>query len=254
MPPTMPALMSTYMVIRKVDEKRSEIGTMFRIAVDGREYWITARHVVTGGGLNDYGKLDGHTIDLGIINDQGLSTEHSFSMIDLGEKVDVIVLYAAQALLPASIAPMPLGAEGAVLGGECAFLGFGLGAGWRAPFANGTTKFMPFVKRCTIAGSQEAPLIWILDGINNHGFSGGPVLVGEGAQQRIMAVISGYLNEKIPLTVGPLLPNGVPPSSAAQLTGTADANSGLILAFDIKVALDGIRANPVGPNITPAPQ
>jgi hypothetical protein len=51
-------------------------------------------------------------------------------------------------------------------------------------------------KRCTISALfNEGDHIWILDGINNEGFSGGPVIFGTGADQRIIPVISGYVSE-----------------------------------------------------------
>jgi hypothetical protein len=34
--------------------------------------------------------------------------------------------------------------------------------------------------------------MWILDGINNRGFSGGPVIMGTGADIKFVAVISGH--------------------------------------------------------------
>jgi hypothetical protein len=102
--------------------------------------------------------------------------------------------------------------------------------------------------------------VWVLDGINNHGFSGGPVIYRTGPDQQIFAVVSGFRGE--PTDV--LLPNPstkptpAPPSSKksktagqaktpAKASGYVNVNSGFFYAFDIKYAMDAIAKNPVGP-------
>ena len=59
--------------------------------------------------------------------------------------------------------------------------------------------WMPYVKHCTVSafslGEAGDKKIWVLDGINNPGFSGGPVMFATGPQQKIFAVVSGYILE-----------------------------------------------------------
>src|SRR5205823_4758735 len=84
------------------------------------------------------------------------------------------------------------------LGGDCEFLGFPkvVGGTWQAAFEGGKTYWMPFIKHCNIsAGTTEGLKLIFLDGINNEGFSGGPVIWQTGAQQKIIGVISGYYAE-----------------------------------------------------------
>ena len=84
--------------------------------------------------------------------------------------------------------------------------------------------------------------MWILDGINNPGFSGGPVIVGTGDSLKFAAVISGYYLEPTEVIRGggsqlaPDVPNDL-----------VNVNSGFILAFDIAHAVDVIKKNPIGP-------
>jgi hypothetical protein len=120
--------------------------------------------------------------------------------------------------------------------------------------------WLPYIKHCTpSARLQEKGLeIWVLDGINNEGFSGGPVLYAAGANQEVFAVISGFHQE--PLEVLPAPKPGekqtssIPP--APELPGTkskepekeiVNANSGFILAFDIGPAIKAIQDDPIGP-------
>ena len=84
--------------------------------------------------------------------------------------------------------------------------------------------------------------LWILDVINNPGFSGGPVILGTGDNLKFVAVISGYY----------LQPTEVIRGNAAALAPDApkdmvNVNSGFIIAYDIAHAVDIIKKNPVGP-------
>ena len=77
------------------------------------------------------------------------------------------------------------------------FVGYPYGTAWAAKFQNRDMVRFPFIKRCTVSGRITEPqVIWVLDGINNEGFSGGPVVVGSGIDQRIIGVVSGYRTEK----------------------------------------------------------
>ena len=82
--------------------------------------------------------------------------------------------------------------------------------------------------------------LWVLDGINNAGFSGGPVINGTGVDLKIAAVISGYVQEPTDVIRG-----GADALAAAK--DRVNLNSGFILAYDISYAVDLIKANPTGP-------
>ena len=84
--------------------------------------------------------------------------------------------------------------------------------------------------------------MWILDGINNPGFSGGPVILGTGDNLQFVAVISGYYLEPTEVIRGnpaPIAPNAP--------KDTVNVNSGFILAYDIVHAVDIIKKHPTGP-------
>jgi len=103
---------------------------------------------------------------------------------------------------------------GVMLGGPCEFLGFPYGGGWRARFGNGSSAWVPYVKHCFVSAlNQEDTKFWVLDGINNAGFSGGPVAYNTGPQQQVFGVISGYITE--PADVIPSSPKLAPPKPPA---------------------------------------
>jgi hypothetical protein len=124
---------------------------------------------------------------------------------------------------------------------EAFFLGFPYGIGFHTEGVN----LLPLVKRATLSGSRRsdgAHLIY-LDGINNPGFSGGPVIfnVPQTSSQapQIGAVISGYRPSQDLLLV-----QGVKVEDAVVL-----ANSGIIHAFDIVHATDAIEAHESGEEV-----
>jgi hypothetical protein len=120
---------------------------------------------------------------------------------------------------------------------------------------------MPYVKHCFVSALfTEDKKFRVLDGINNPGFSGGPVAYLTGPQQRVFAVVSGYLTEPTDAITSPLqkLAPPEPPPTPPQRKGsqakegavgsrqTVNVNSGFIIAFDIHYAIDAIHKNPIG--------
>jgi hypothetical protein len=94
------------------------------------------------------------------------------------------------------------------------------------------------------------PRIWVLDGINNAGFSGGPVIFKSGPEQTILGVVSGYHVEPtdvVSSTVKKVPKKKLPskPKQAEQLK--VNLNSGFIIAYDISYAVEAIHKNPIGP-------
>lgn len=104
---------------------------------------------------------------------------------------------------------------------------------------------MPFVKRAIAASLTDRHGLFHLDGINNEGFSGGPVVVRhhESNHHAVVGVVSGYTA-----------------NASSVLQGEHDTglivqeNSGLIRAFHIAVANHIIDNNPTGTPLPEAPR
>ena len=223
-------------------------GTIFSIDVDNREYWITAKHILTGAEHPPYGSVDAtKPVTLSIL-DPNAEQEHweaiKFSVIDTGNNIDIVVLAPPYAILKNPPRSAIAKSDGITLGGDCEFLGFPFGKTWRASLG-GYGYWMPFAKHCTI--STLAGGVYVLDGINNHGFSGGPVLYHTGPQQQIMGVISSIVTEP-----AEVIPSAVMrmPSAAPKKPpkpGHVDMNSGFLIAYSIDYATEAIKKNPIGP-------
>jgi hypothetical protein len=246
-------------VLTRITMVESEHGraTIFSLDVDHREYWITAKHVVTGAEHPPYGSITSRSAALRILNpgavgEQWLSV--NFSVLDPGKDIDIVVLASPKLLLDNPLPSLATGSENLPLGGDCEFLGFPYGGGWRANFAGGQSFWMPFVKHCTVSAmATMEPRIWVLDGINNAGFSGGPVIIKTGLEQKIIAVVSSYLTEPtdvIPSAAGKLAPiktSANDKKTAEHTGGKINLNSGFIIAYDIKYIFDAINKSPIGP-------
>jgi hypothetical protein len=239
-------------------------GTIFSLDVDQREYWITAKHILNGREHPPYGSIKSKSEQLKILN-PGLQGEQwltiDFSVLDVGEDIDIVVLAPPHLLLTDPLPSVTPSAGGVMLGGGCEFLGFPYGGGWRATFANGASAWMPYVKHCFVSAlAAQEKKFWILDGINNSVFSGGPVAYLTGPQQQVFAVVSGYLTEPTDVITSPLEklapPKPPPPpqrkgsqanKGAGGVKETVNVNSGFIIAFDIQYVLDAIHKRPIGP-------
>jgi hypothetical protein len=264
------ALFRTFMI-----ETNFGRGTTFSIDIDNREYWITAKHVFTGIKSGPAGVFTKNNVQANILSQIGEGDEghdlhwstESFTVIDPGKDINILVLVPDHLLLSYERDfNLQAGTEGVGFGGDCEFLGYPYGGGWKAAWTTpeppgGTASiWLPYVKHCTVSAlvHDKELGIWVLDGINNEGFSGGPVLYATGPNQKVFAVISGFHQE--PLEVLPAPHPGqaktafIPPPPelpGKKLTEAekqiVNANSGFIVAFDIDVAIKAIRANPIGP-------
>jgi len=235
-------------------ESRYGRGSTFSIDVDQREYWITAKHILTGATQPPYGSLTSKLASLNVLNpgfqgDQWLTM--NFSVIDTGNDIDIVILAPPEPLLKNPLPNEPADSGGIFLGGDCEFLGFPYGGGWRVSFDKGQSFWMPFVKHCNVSAMPSlAPRIWVLDGINNPGFSGGPVIFKTGADQRILAVVSGYHTEPAEIVssaAAKKAPVKKPNEPKKPEHLRVNVNSGFIIAYDIAYAMDAIKANPIGP-------
>jgi hypothetical protein len=264
------ALLRTFMI-----ETNFGRGTTFSIDLDNREYWITAKHMFTGIKTGPAGVFNTKTVQANILSQIGDGDEghdlhwmtETFTVIDPGKDIDILVLVPNHLLLnyPRDFT-LRAESKGVGLGGDCEFLGFPYGGGWKTRFQD--TKdpdkknwmWLPYVKHCTpSAQPQEQGIgIWVLDGINNEGFSGGPVLYGTGPNQEVFAVISGFHQEPLEVlpdrSPGEKQTGSIPPSpklpgkkSKEPRKEIVNANSGFIIAFDIELAIKAIQNDPIGP-------
>lgn len=248
----------TFNVITRITMVESSYfrGSAFSIDVDQREYWITAKHILTGAEHPPYGSVAANSFELRVLDPGGEGERWlpvKFLVIDPGKDIDIVALASPTPLLKDPLPSAKVGSQGVLFGGDCEFLGFPYGGGWRATWDTGATSWMPFVKHCTVSSMVSGdPKIWVLDGINNVGFSGGPVINRTGADQQIFAVVSCYRLEPVEVVSSGTANKTTkrkPPNrkSAAQHKATVSVNSGFIIAYDLASTIEAIHNKAVGP-------
>jgi len=199
-------------------------GTAFTIDVDNREYLVTARHVAESVTTDQ---------EIQLFANGEWESLHAELVGHASGDVDISVLAARVQLTPTNL-PMRATSKGVIYGQDVYFLGFPYGYLGRYLF--GPSGYpLPFVKRATVSlfdGSQ-----YLLDGHNNSGFSGGPVVFRKPGEQElnVAAVVSGYRYVDEPIYAG-----------TEQTPLSFRYNTGIIVTHQIDAALDLIAVKPIG--------
>ena len=195
-------------------------GTAFTIERRGKQFLVTARHVVDG--LPARGATveifrGGYWMKLKVDILLPKNPEVDIAVLDIPEPLSV-----TYELVPET--------EGLVFGQEVYFLGFPDGLHTLA----GTGR-IPFIKRGTVSAqdaTDPTAVVWYVDGFNNPGFSGGPVvfLDRKDNKWKVAAVVKGYKPE---------------PAKVRLRRQSVDTkilvNSGILIAYDIRHALEAIE-------------
>lgn len=236
--------------------------TAFTIDVDGREYLITAKHVVRG-------LKDKDTIDIFMNNKW---SPLAVTIFRCDDPVDIAVLAPPHQLTVDF--NLPFDKTDLRFGQEAYFLGFPYGIQTPATGINGPYP-LALIKRGTFSGqllldrAKQAIMI-LLDGYNNPGFSGGPIVYRDidqgGYVMNLYGVVSGFIPEVVPTMKEHNIGSPADASAAAKSqpwkiqkrsdgtyfeyvdSGTFVAlNTGIVQGFFIGPAIDLIRQHPVGP-------
>lgn len=203
-------------------------GTCFTIDVDGKQYLITAKHLVEQ--IKDTAKIRIYHENQWK-NIQVTLVGHCEGDIDIS-----VVAAGFQLSPPFELEPT---SAGIIYGQDVYFLGFPYGMTGQIGELNRDYP-LPFVKKAVVScmyRTEDGVQISFLDGHNNPGFSGGPVVFKEpnGQTYKVAAVISGFQ-----ATEEPIYQDG------KQVPLAYRYNTGIIIAYGIKHALDVINVAPSG--------
>ena len=202
-------------------------GTAFTVEVDERQYLVTAKHL-TGGKYID---------EIEIWRDEW--SRLRVDVVGIGKGTEDIIVLSAGGILTQTL-PINVGNEGIIVGQNVRFLGFPLGLALDYMMERGGVR-LPLVKAGILSGMkfENKVSLLLVDGHNNAGFSGGPVvfkpLGNEEDVWKIAGVVSGYQIENMAVK-----------DKMGRIVGTADGNSGILVATGIEAALKLIELNPIG--------
>lgn len=201
-----------YLRTLRIDTPRGH-GSAFTVTQHDRQWLVTARHVIDGFGSQE----------LALVNKNGQVDVELQALPHVNSAADIAVFALSKPITPEL--PMHPTSKGAIFTQDAYFLGFPYGLGNVA----GDITY-PLVKKAIFSGAQpgkNGTHLWFLDGINNPGFSGGPVVFNKSGTKdwHVAAVVSGYLPERIDVVEG---------------EGVVPVNTGIVLAYDIAAAVDAI--------------
>ncbi len=209
---------------------RNKVGTCFTIDVEGRQYIVTARHVMGWPEQNQSGAIgisyDGNWVPLEI-SVAWVSTTAS----------DIVFLAPTQQLSPTH--PLEATTGGIVLGQQMFFCGFSDLFPHHPEQVNNSYP-LPLIRQGILSGiSKEGEdQVVVIDGHNVSGFSGGPVVFNtpDSADYRVAGVISGYRYEKKPIYfVG----------GESEYYYHKD-NAGLVVAYSLNRGVEYVTEHPTG--------
>lgn len=222
-----------------------ESGSAFAVDVDNKQYIVSARHIfqTTKNGTLQTIK-DGDTLELLIRGKwQPVVVRPILPVL---AKTDIIA-FAPDKIVAPKI-PVMAGLGGVRLGQDVYFLGFPFGLGSRDARTAGA---IPFVKKGVFSAgdsTDDSGRVIYIDGHNNPGFSGGPIIFAnfdKGRALQIGGVISGYRHHPSPvIEIAVDIPSAE--SSKKARVPVVLENTGIVVGYMIDEILKAIRLSPIG--------
>ena len=229
-------------VFLAVFTSNGEYGTCFTVEVDGKQYLITAKHLAE----KVQWARSGYT-NIPLMY-KGEWTNFPISLIGHCDgDVDISVMVSA---LPIGVSIVPSNLSLPLLPGQDVyFFGYPYPGEINSAIEMRNFDFpVPFIKKGIISFIAKGGRLYI-DGHNNPGFSGGPVMFRDMFTQPqpplnlihsigIAGVISGCKGETKPVKLcdKTVMPHG----------GHIEENAGIAVAYSIKFAVEVINSNPRG--------
>ena len=203
----------------------NEAGTAFGVDYQGKMYLVTARHVIAG--------LPAENATIQVWQDNQWKDYHTVKTIfPSSGDVDIAVFETDEKVTnPYSVVTASNGQ--ATMGQQVWFLGYPWGIA--SKFKSG--KVAPFIKRGTMSAidttNPDAIVIYI-DGFNNPGFSGGPIVFWDFSKHtyEILGVVKGYREDSAKVFV-----NG------QHVDTNLLVNSGILVGYSISHAMKAIEEN-----------
>ncbi len=197
------------------------------MTIEDAAYLVTARHVFTNL------VLPGSLVGIEVYNHKGWIRIEAEVLFHTNPHIDIAVLRLRTPLFENRA--FAVGSTNYHLAQECFFLGFPFGLKIEDLAGDSNKGFpLPFVKKAIISmffsDAGKVSRIF-LDGHNNPGFSGGPVVVRTSEDKmEIIGVISAYLNEEKIIST---------PHGAFKNT----ENSGIIMSYAFKHVYEIVKSN-----------
>ncbi len=224
---TNPGLITMNVISRTVYiEYNGSSGTSFVFDYNNKQYFLTAKHVISNLKDNDTVSIfyndKWNKYKVKLVGHSKSSDISVFSVPEYFDKSDNIIASSNEIIYSQ----------------EIYFLGFPYGL--THTIRNVNSKFpVPFVKKGILSNFiiEKDFKVLFLDGINNIGFSGGPIVYQDKQTNKLIlcGLISGYRSEIINIK-----------QNNQDVNYQYSVNSGIIFGYGIEEAIKLIQSNPVG--------
>lgn len=235
-------------------------GAGFTIEVDGRQYLVTAKHLVASLAAEDAIKLR---------TDEGWK-KTNVRIYRCEGSIDIAVLIP-EYQLTASSPSVELTTAGIRFGQDAYFLGFPYDEFYSPGGKFNDGHPLPFVKRGIFSGfvPEANGSVMYLDGYNNPGFSGGPIVYRDVTRDDFVFKVAGVVTGFFPDLQAVMKPVPInPQDDLAQVEPwrivtlkdgkkyrledtqkMVKTNTGIVVGYNIIFALELVKKHPDGPAI-----
>jgi len=206
----------------------NSVGTAFSIDYEGKLYLVTAKHVVSG--------LPESNATIQVRRGDRWDDVHTVkTLFPPSSNVDIVVFETNERVKQPFEVAIIGDTGGPAFGQQVWFLGYPWGIHTRA-----SNRELPFIKRGTMSAidaTDTNAMVLYIDGFNNPGFSGGPILYWDFGKHgyRLMGVVQGYRNDTAKVLV-----NG------QQVDTNLLVNSGILVGYSIEHAIQAIQRGQKG--------
>lgn len=211
-----------------------KFGSGFTTEVDGKQYLITAKHIFPNNALIDF---------IEIYQDKKWKRVNVNPIICLDDSIYDVVAFAPNIQISKTL-PLEISSDQIMLSQEVFFLGFPY---FMKTDAEAINLGFPiaFVKKAILSAMNTIGKdidIFFLDGVNNPGFSGGPVVFWDYSKKafKVVGIVASY---KYSLDTVYLQ------NSNREIEATdyrIKSNTGIVIAFGMNKIIEAIKNNPIG--------
>ena len=212
----------------------SQVGTGFTMEIDNRQYLVTAKHFLE----------EELPSSIDVQFDEWITVP--VELVGMGRGKQDVMVFAADRKL-SEVFPVDQGIEGLTIGQSVRFLGY-FPRVQTSPLPGYKNRGAPLVMSGVVSGFQfnddvgAGSSIWV-DGHNNKGFSGGPVVfqpTQARSREECRWKIAGVIVSYVPAPVE------VKTVTGGDTAAVAISNAGLLRAVPITIVRDLIDNNPIG--------
>lgn len=220
-------MISNHIIQRTINIKyNGATGTSFAFDYDNKQYYVTAKHVIEN--IEDGGYLE-------VFHDK-VWNKHKIKLVGHSKNYDISV-FVLESIINENKTIIG-DSDNIVYSGDAYFLGFPYNIS-NLTHTREDTFPLPLVKKGIISGfkNDEPVKIILIDGINNPGFSGGPIVYfcPHTSELKVCGVISAFRYELQRI-------QSVDKKTEIEIK----VNTGIIIGYGIEEAVNLINQNPIG--------